>query len=252
LKQSLEQLQKMSDADQAQGQQQAQEHLDKAMEEMAEFRSKLADAQYGAGKDDTALAQAAEELDQADHELNEAIEALENQFPLTEQEQLTKQAQDLAEELAEIAEALDSSVKGVEREQMLARLEQAKQMLEQIMNQQFQPAEGQADAQGQGRQDNSGNAAQTGGGPFAVAWGDAGLPSSIRLAPAHAARFMARQFWSIAIKAKRRDRQLIEDESADVEFHQMESEFFEKAAGYEPLAANPGRNDNRARAPVRR
>jgi hypothetical protein len=117
-------------------------------------------------------------------------------------------------------------------------------MLEQIMNRQFQRTEQAADAQNQQgqNQNNTGDGNRTSGGPFAVDWGEAGLPSSIRLAPAHAARFMARQFWSIAIKAKKRARQLIEDGPADAEFYHLESEFFEKAAGFEgPVAAKPVR-----------
>ncbi|MHC4867503.1 MAG: hypothetical protein ACYTEX_25805, partial [Planctomycetota bacterium] len=202
LKESVQNLEKMSDADKAQGQQEAQEHMDKAMAEMTQFRSKLADAQYGAGKDDSALAQAAEKLEQAERQLDQAIEALENQFPLTEQEKLAKQTQELAEEMAEIADALDEPVQGPDRELMLARLEEAKRMLQMIMDGQLQgaqAAEGQEGQQGQGTQDNTGDAVQTAGSTFAVAWGNAGLPSNVRLAPAHAARFMARQFWSIAI-----------------------------------------------------
>jgi hypothetical protein len=64
---------------------------------------------------------------------------------------------------------------------------------------------------------------------------------------------MARQFWSIAINAKKRDRQLIEDEPSDAEFYQLESEFFEKAADFQgPVAAYRGENDNRPRGRGRR
>jgi hypothetical protein len=44
---------------------------------------------------------------------------------------------------------------------------------------------------------------------------------------------MARQFWSIAIDAKKRRQQWIEDESSDVEFYGQENEFFENAAMYD-------------------
>ena len=53
------------------------------------------------------------------------------------------------------------------------------------------------------------------------------------LAPAEAAREMARQFWSIAISARKRQRQLLEDESSDVKFYGQEKEFFENAAKFE-------------------
>jgi hypothetical protein len=44
---------------------------------------------------------------------------------------------------------------------------------------------------------------------------------------------MARQFWSIAINAKKYRQQLIEDEPSDVKFYGQENEFFENAAKFE-------------------
>jgi hypothetical protein len=58
------------------------------------------------------------------------------------------------------------------------------------------------------------------------------LTKNPNLAPAEAARQMARQFWSIALNAKRRQQQLIEDESSDVKFYGQENEFFEDAAKF--------------------
>jgi hypothetical protein len=43
---------------------------------------------------------------------------------------------------------------------------------------------------------------------------------------------LAREFWSIAIKARKREGQLILDEPSDVKFFEIESGFFEDAAKY--------------------
>ncbi len=53
------------------------------------------------------------------------------------------------------------------------------------------------------------------------------------LAPAEAARQLARQFWSISIEARKRRQQLSEDEPSDVEFYGQENEFFENAAKFD-------------------
>ncbi|MHC4229310.1 MAG: hypothetical protein ACYSW0_17925 [Planctomycetota bacterium] len=53
---------------------------------------------------------------------------------------------------------------------------------------------------------------------------------------AKAARQLARQFWSVAIDAKKRQRRLVEDEPADVQFHGRENEFFENAAKFDQEA----------------
>jgi hypothetical protein len=47
---------------------------------------------------------------------------------------------------------------------------------------------------------------------------------------------MARQFWSIAINARKRKAPLMEDEPSDVEFYELEKEFFEAAAKFRPKA----------------
>ncbi|MGD8501478.1 MAG: hypothetical protein PVJ86_12570, partial [Phycisphaerales bacterium] len=59
------------------------------------------------------------------------------------------------------------------------------------------------------------------------------LTRNPNLAPAEAARQMARQFWSIAIDAKRRRQQLIDDIPSDVQFYRQENEFFENAAKFD-------------------
>jgi hypothetical protein len=64
---------------------------------------------------------------------------------------------------------------------------------------------------------------------------------------------MAREFWSIAIKAKKREGELIEDEPSDAEFYEMESRFFENAAKFKgPRLANGSQNVRRSGEPVRR
>jgi hypothetical protein len=59
------------------------------------------------------------------------------------------------------------------------------------------------------------------------------LTKNPNLVSAETARQMARQFWSIAIDAKKRGSQWIDDEPSDVEFYGQENEFFENAARYD-------------------
>jgi len=118
----------------------------------------------------------------------------------------------MAEQLAEDADAFDESVTPIEREEMLARLEAAKRLLERMPEPQWATID-----KGKG---SSSGAAQV-------------FTRNPNLAPAEAARQMARQFCSIAINAKKYRQQLIEDEPSDVKFYGQENEFFENAAKFE-------------------
>ena len=60
-----------------------------------------------------------------------------------------------------------------------------------------------------------------------------GPAKSTSVGPAKVARQLAREFWSIAINAKKRGGRLIDDEPSDAKFYELESEFFEDAAKFD-------------------
>ena len=103
---------------------------------------------------------------------------------------------------------LAESVTSVEREQMQARLEAAKRLLEMMPEPQWATVD--------------------------KSWGYTvrSRPCSHKESESGFGRRrqaqMARQFWSIAIDAKKRRQQWIDDEPSDVEFYGQENEFFEK------------------------
>jgi hypothetical protein len=117
----------------------------------------------------------------------------------------------MAEQLAADADAFDESVTDAEREDMLARLEAAKRLLETMPEPQWSQV-------GRGRRSQSSHS------PV--------LTKNPNIDPAEAARQMARQFWSIALNAKKRRQQLVENESSDVKFYGQENEFFKNAAKF--------------------
>ena len=150
-------------------------------------------------------------MDSAKRELDMAKEALDGELMLSNEEKLAQKAREMAEQLAEDADALDESVSPQEREDMLARLEAAKRLLETMPEPQWTTVD---------------RGGRTGAGLV--------LTKNPNLAPAESARQMARQFWSIAINAKKRSSQWIDDEPSDVEFYGQENEFFENAARFTP------------------
>jgi len=151
-------------------------------------------------------------MESAKRELDLAKEALDDELTLSDEQRIAQKAQEMAEQLAEDADALDESVTPIEREEMLARLEAAKRLLERMPEPQWVTID-----KGKGT-------------PSAAAHVFTRNPN---LAPAEAARQMARQFWSIAINAKKYRQQLIEDEPSDVKFYGQENKFFENAAKFE-------------------
>jgi hypothetical protein len=118
----------------------------------------------------------------------------------------------MAEQLAEDADALAESVTDVERQEMLARLEAARRLLEIMPEPQWATVD-------------KGGAAPSEASHV--------LTKNPNIASAEMARQMARRFWSIAINAKKHRQQLLENEPSDVEFYGQENEFFENAARYD-------------------
>jgi hypothetical protein len=150
-------------------------------------------------------------MEEARRELDLAGKALETGLEMSEEQRIAKEAQQMAQQLAADADALDKSLTPLERRQMLARLEAAKRLLESM-------SQAQWGAIGKGGSSAAGHS----------------LTKNPQSAPSQQAMEMARQFWSIAIDAKKRQTQLTEDEPSDVTFYEMENRFFENAAKFDP------------------
>jgi hypothetical protein len=213
LKQELETLpEESSNGGKGKGRSETQEHLGEAAARMEEFQNEMAEARYRAEMDKQRSNWAVALMDSAKRELDLAKESLDGELTLNNEQKLAQKAQEMAEQLAEDADALAETVTEAEREQMLARLEAAKRLLEMMPEPQWTTV------------DKAGGA-RSGAGLV--------LTKNANLASAEAIRQMARQFWSIAIDAKKRGSQRIDDEPSDVEFYGQENEFFENAARYD-------------------
>jgi len=212
IKRDLQQLPQTTDNEGTQSRSEAQEHLDQAITKMDDFQEKLAEARYRAEMDRKESERAVELMDSARREMDLAAEALDGELDLTEEEKLAREAQKMAEQLAEDADALDESVTSEQQQDMLARLEAAKRLLESMPEPQWATTDQIKSVQSS---------------PALV------LTRGSGLAPAEAARQLARQFWSISIEARKRRQQLSEDEPSDVKFYRQENEFFENAAKFD-------------------
>jgi len=210
LKRELQQLPESSDG--GKGRAETLQHLDEAGASMDEFQTEMAEARFQAEMDEQRSNKAVALMDSAKRELDMANKTLGRELTLSDDEKLAQQAQEMAEQLAEDADALAESVTDVDRQEMLARLEAAKRLLEMMPEPQWSTV-------------GKGGAAQSGAGRV--------LTKNPNLASGEMARQMARQFWSIAIDAKKRRQKWIDDEPSDVEFYGQENEFFENAARYD-------------------
>jgi len=213
LKRDLQRLPEISEGGQNKGRAGAQKHLDEALAKMDDFQDRLTEARYKADIDRRKSNEAVELMELAERQLGLAQETLDDELALSEEQRIAQKAQEMAEQLSDDADALDESVTPIEREEMLARLEAAKRLLERMPEPQWVTIRNK----GKG---TSSSAAQV-------------FTRNPKLAPAEAARQMARQFWSIAVNAKKYRQQLIEDEPSDVKFYGQENEFFENAAKFE-------------------
>ncbi|MHC4436448.1 MAG: hypothetical protein ACYS3S_03755, partial [Planctomycetota bacterium] len=210
LKQELQQLPESSDSGNSRSQ--AQEHLSEATARMKEFQAEMAEARFQAEMDERRSNDAVALMDSAKSELDEANKALGRELTLSDDEKLAQEARDMAEQLTEDADAFAESVTDVERQEMLARLEAAKRLLEIMPEPQWSTV-------------NKGGSPPSGASHV--------LTRNPNIASAEMARQMARRFWSIAISAKKRRQQVLENEPSDVEFYGQENEFFENAARYD-------------------
>jgi len=210
LQRDLEKLPATSDKGSTQARLETQKHLSEALSRMEKLEAKLTETRYQADTNDDKSAQAVELMDEARRELDQAGKALETGLETSDEQRAAKEAQQMAEQLAADADALDKSLTPLERGQMLARLEAAKRLLKSMSPAQW-------------------NTVRKGGGSGAAH----SLTQNLQTAPSQQAMEMARQFWSIAIEAKKRRTQLTEDEPSDVTFYELENRFFENAAKFD-------------------
>jgi hypothetical protein len=211
LKEQLKQIPKNPEDAKAEARAEVQKHLDEAIEKMSQSQKKLTKARYEMQLNRQKSADAVETLKSVKDELDLTAKALEAELMSGDKQSAAEKAREMAKKLIEDAASLDESVTPIERELMLARLEAAKRLLEQMPTPQWTTVN---------RSDKQDNVTR-------------GLvltknPAALR----EAARAMAREFWSIAINAKKRVGPSIEREPSDVKFYEFENEFFETTAKF--------------------
>ena len=108
---------------------------------------------------------------------------------------------------------------------MLARLEQANALLQSMSPRTNSPVQGGPVNRGPGSL--TGSAPGGGAGRLEQT---AAVATDNSPGPAEHARALARQFWSMAIKAKKQQGRFIDDEPSDARFYEKENDFFEEAA----------------------
>lgn len=185
----------------------AQKHIAQAVEEMKQSEDRLTGARYESAAQDTAGL--SEPADLARRELTEAARAIRKGLSGDKPKSPSDQAQEMAEQLAEDAEALDESLSAADRQRMLERLEAAKRLLQSNPDPQWATI--------------SRGGSPTGG----LVYTQGGASS-----PAETARMLARQFWSIAIEARKKELKPFVEPPSDAEFFKAEKEFFERAARF--------------------
>ena len=194
---------------------QTQQRIDKAVENMKAFEEKLSDLRYDPGTSTDQESPMADLADAAAHELTEAGRTIERGLSAGKPQSDAEKAQALAEQLAEDAESLDESVSPEERAQMLERLKEAERLLESMAGAQWATVSG-------------------GGSGSSLVYTKGGAGNRVE-----AARLLAQEFWSMAIQARERQVRPVEDEPSDVEFFEVENEFFENAAKFRPSGHSP-------------
>ncbi|MBM4025359.1 MAG: hypothetical protein FJ280_08120 [Planctomycetes bacterium] len=186
-----------------QAREQAQGHVGRAVEQMAQFQEKLTETRYDPARSTQKTEEVSGLADSARRELLEAGKALRQGLSEGKPQTAGAKAREMAEQLAEDAEALDESLSPAERQRMLERLEAAKRLLERMAGPEWATVSG-------------------GGTPGGVLV----YTKDAHTTPAETARMLARQFWSIALEAREKGRQPVADEPSDMEFFKAESDFF--------------------------
>ncbi|MEN6423978.1 MAG: hypothetical protein ABFE13_01340 [Phycisphaerales bacterium] len=186
---------------------QAKEHLDQAVEAMKQFEDRLGDARYES-LDSADAVQMTESAESASRRLADAGQAIQRGLAGEGQDPAGK-AQEMAEQLAKDAEAYEESLTEAQKQKMMERLEAAQRLLESMAGPQWATM-------------------SSGGGPGA---GHV-YTKDPHATAADTARLLARQFWSVALEAKKRQSRSVEEEASDVEFFEAENDFFEAAARF--------------------
>jgi hypothetical protein len=190
---------------------QAQQHIDKAIESMKQLEEKIADSRFESSISPENETQMNELTDSAISQLNEAGQVIKQSLSASNQQNAADQAQAMADELMQKADSFDESVSPEDQQQLLAQLEQAKKILEKNLPPQLATVSG-------------------GGGPA----GSLVYTQSGNLSIQESLRILAEQFYSYSIHSRQRQVKPIEDEPSDVEYYELENEFFENTANYTP------------------
>lgn len=195
------------DSPQGRASREAKERLDQAVDAMKEFEERLADARYGpgGGSESEGLADPA---DSAAKRLAEASQAIRRGLASEKGDPLDE-ARRMAAQLAKDAETYDESLGETEKQKMQDQLKAAERLLESMAGAQW-------------------TSMFSGGGPGAGHT----FTRDPHTSPADAARLLAQQFWSMALKDRNRRTRPVEQESSDVEFFEAETDFFETAAQF--------------------
>jgi chromosome segregation ATPase len=192
----------------------AQDLLNQAVQDMAAFERAMSEVFYQAAGYEAMIDEARNALGRATRHLEDAGDILAEQAAQSEEEQLADKYEKLAAELARLAEELETTVDPHVRDQLLVKFEQIKKLVAEEMATRL-PYENVFDR----RPDPSAN--DPGGG---------GDQSDTK--PWEVAHYMAREFWSKAIRARKERSALGERQPSDAEYYRLEKEFFEDAAKY--------------------
>ncbi len=187
--------------------QQVKEHLDRAGEAMKQFEDRLADARYES-LDSAHAAEMTDPAESASRRLADAGQTIKRGLA-GEGQGSSDKAREIAEQLVKDAEAYEESLSEAEKQKMQDRLKAAQRLLESMAGAQWATM-------------------SSGGGPGASHV----YTNDPHATAADTARLLARQFWSMALEAKKRQSRPVEEEASDVEFFEAENEFFEAAARF--------------------
>ncbi len=223
LREALRELPRIPNDEASKRREEAHRHLHAAGELMKEFQEKMHQA-YFESEAENKMAEATKALDIAGEQLEIARKILENELPLTEEEKASKYAAEVAKELGELAEKFeaDETVGKEELNQMIARLEEADALLAKakpVKTGEGKKGKAQSNNASMQTSDGVGGRATLGSGKYA------GGETA-----AETARILAREFWSISIKAKKLEAAVVEEEPSDARYFRVESGFFEEAA----------------------
>ncbi len=213
LKQKLESQPQNPDASMAEASKETQKLLDEASENMKKFQEKMNEAIYSPQDFDKKTANAEELMDSSIDKLDSAGKTLQESIKGSSKNQLAQQLKNAAEQLAEDAAKMDENLSPLEREQMLARREAAKRLLESMAGAKTVNINNKA---------GTDSTSQS----HVITQSDKSIEDN--------PKEISRLFWSLLINLDKRQEKPIEDEPSDSRFFEIENDFFENAAKYKP------------------